>query len=609
MPRLEVGSHRCDSLQTVKALFFSPFANIWEHAFPESLVAEGLAEKHIDIVTVRCGGEYSSFCVAMSAAGLTDADTASKRLRVCAACHKRRDLLDSSLGFRSVLTDAFIRAEDRTFIDEFVAGVDIDHWPSAEHDGVPIGRYAAYEFLLNHKILGTNIPESLFPRYQDQLRNSLATQIAAGRILDQECPDVVLTYNRLYGVNHAFLAVAEQRGITSYSLQGGGHIIHRGETMTLFRESQTQLELLRTPTWSTFQAQPIGSTEVALVTSHLDGLLEASSAFAYSSAFEARDPAELLDRFGIGADERVALIPMSSEDELNAAQLADLLPDLSDRANVFDNQFAWIRFVFSYAAAHPDRKFILRLHPRMFPNKRENVVAPVVALVEELIAEAPSNIIINLPSDDISLYDLMQIIDVVLGYRSSVGAELAAYGIPVVTPANREFFTYPDEINRTAYSTREYVALLDAAFDEGWSLENMRRAYRWYAFLFARIAVDFSDSVSAKPITIRPKKPGLRLWLWRKMVFLVITYGPLVRERLALQSRAHGQHAKNVFFDVVNNRRANLAESAVWPDIASTEEHETTLLTHQLERLCNGAWKGIVHPRSLANRIRHNLNE
>lgn len=593
----------------MKVLFFSPFANIWEHAFPEGLVAEGLAENGLDVVTVRCDTEYSSFCVAMSAAGLTDSAPASQRLRVCTACQKRRNLLDRSMGFRSLITDSFLTRDDREWVDTFVSRVSIDDWWRAEHDGVPIGRYAAYEFLLNHKIMGTNIPAELFPRYQDQLRNSLATQVAANRILAQETPDVVLTYNRLYGVNHAFLAVAEQRGITTYSLQGGGHITHRGETMTMFRESQTQLELLASPTWTAFRQRPITEPDVALVASHLDGLLEASSAFAYSSAFEARDSADLLKQFGVGEDERVALIPMSSEDELNAAQLADLLPDLSDRPNLFADQFAWIRFVFAYAEQRPQHKFILRLHPRMFPNKRENVVAPVVALVEQLTAEAPANVVINAPSDNISLYDVMQIVDVVLGYRSSVGAELAAYGIPVVAPASREFFTYPDEINRTAFTTDEYVALLDAAFEEGWSLENMRNAYRWYAFLFARIAVDFSESVNSKPIGIRPKKPGLRLWVWRKLVFLITNYGPLVRERFALRSRRQSQHSKDVFFDVVENRRGSLAESTVWTQPISSLEKENLFLNQHLENLCNGVWVDIRHPRSLASRVRNALME
>lgn len=592
----------------MKALFFSPFANIWDHSFPEGLVAEGLADRGFEITTVRCDGLFESFCVAMSASGLTAQDTLKKKRQVCAACHKRRDILDSTLDFPSLLLERYLTPADYTEAARIAADAQRDTWPSIELDGVPIGRYAAYEFLLNYKILGTDIPENLFGIYRDQLRISILTMRASARILDEQKPEAVLTYNRLYGVNHAFLAIAEQRDIPTYTLQGGGHVTLRGETMTMFLDSQTLFNVFDTPSWLDYKDIPIGQREIDLVNSHFDGVMEASSAFAYSSAFEAAEPSAIREKFNIPDGAPVLLIPMSSEDELNAAQLADLLPDTSGKPNLFDDQFSWIRFLFRFAATRPDYRFILRLHPRMFPNKRESVVAPVVERVMKLIEEAPENVIINLPSDDVSIYDLLQIVDVLLGYRSTVGAEFAAFGLPVVAPANKDFFTYPGEVNRTGYSEEEFASLIDAAIDEGWSIENMRIVYRWFAFLFTRIAIDFSDSVSAKPSAIRPKKPGLRLWLWRKMVFLIIQFGPLIRERLALRGRTSSETTKDIFADVIMNRRGSLAESAKWPVRAGNHDVETRLLRERLEYLDEHAWKSFTSPVSLAATVKKYLN-
>lgn len=591
----------------MKALFFSPFANIWEHSFPEGLVAEGLQENEVEIVTVRCAGLYESFCVAMSAAGLTAADSTRKKKQVCNACKKRRNLLDKDFGFRNLISEGFLDENDRAIAQSLVNSATLENWHSLQVNGIPIGRYAAYEFLLNYKIMGTDVPPELFETLTNQLMNSVLTLLAAEKILDTEAPDYVLTYNRLYGVNHAFLAVAEARGIPTYTLQGGGHIIHRGETLTMFRESQTQFQLFNSQSWQTYRQSPIGNAEVELVASHFEGLLEGSSAFAYSSAFEASDPDLLREKFNIPKHAKVALIPMSSEDELNAAQLADLLPDTTTMPNLFEDQFAWIRFIFDYAKKRPDVKFILRLHPRMYPNKRENVVAPVVARVMELIEEAPANIIVNLPSENVSLYDLMQILDVVLGYRSSVGAELAAFGLPVVAPINRDFFTYPSEINRTGMTEEDFTSKLDAALLEGWSLENVRTSFRWYAYLFSRIAVDFSESVNSKPVSIRPKKPGFKLWLWRKMVFLVITFGPLIRERMALRGRSASQLSKDVFFDTIAHQRSSVSESTAWLETSSSLNDETQLLESYLNNLCVGIWKDISTKNSLAGKIRSAL--
>lgn len=591
----------------MKALFFSPFANIWEHSFPESLVAEGLKTKGVEVVTVRCDGLFEDFCIAMSASGLTAEDSLNKRKQVCAACIKRRNYTDKSFGFDSLQLEEFLDESDFEIAASLLKSTNLDNWTTKELHGVPIGKYAAYEFLLNYKILGTDIPEGLFSKYLAQLKNSTLSLLAAEKILDQEQPDRVITYNRLYGINHAFLAVAELRNIPTYSLQGGGHVVHRGETITLFRNSETQFQVLDSPNWKLFRENPIDELESLLVASHLQGLMDASSAFAYSSAYEAVDPDKLRDRLGIAPEDQVLLIPMSSEDELNAAELADLLPDRSLRPNVFQDQFEWIRFLFSFANENPELKFILRLHPRMYPNKRENVVAPVLVKVLELIESAPDNVIINYPTDNISLYDLLQIVDVALGYRSTVGVELAAYGIPVVAPANRDFYTYPNEIQRVGYSQEEYVSLIHGALAEGWSIENMRQAYRWLAFLFSRISVDFSDSVSAKPSTIRPKKPGFKLWLWRKMVFLIIQFGPLVRERVAMRNRKTSQLSKDVIYDVISNAKPSLSDSSVWPSKQFSKEAETLALGERLRDLCNNQWGEISSINSLANTIRDYL--
>ena len=377
-----------------------------------------------------------------------------------------------------------------------------------------------------------------------------------------------------------------------------------GQRVGLYRDSKSLADVFPTAAWQDYRTRPIGSAEVSIVGEHFSGLLEGSSAFAYSSAFEAADPAELRTRFSVPEGAPVLLVPMSSEDEINAARLADALPQSSGQVSVFPGQFEWIAFLMEYARQRPDRHVIIRLHPRMFPNKRENVLSPIVEQLMALLDARPANVSLNLPSDDVSLYDLMQIVDVVLSFRSSVGAELAAFGIPVVVPANADFFTYPEEINLVGRDEVDYAAKIEDAIAAGWSIENSRRSFRWFAFLFTRIAVDFSDSIQERPIAIRPKKPGFRLWLWRKAVYLFIQFGPLIRERLALRNRAFAVSSQQLFLDVFENDRNNLAESALWPPVVSSIGDETRLLSGYLDGLASTLWKQIEAPDSLTGKIR-----
>lgn len=145
----------------VKVALFSPFANIWEHSFPEALIAESLVERGAEVLTIRCGTMLQPHCAAMSAAGVPASAPLATRAKVCDACIKRRDLLDRSMPFSSIVLDSVIEPADREAAAHARTRVSRDNWTEYELDGVALGRYAAYEFLLENKVIGTDISEEI----------------------------------------------------------------------------------------------------------------------------------------------------------------------------------------------------------------------------------------------------------------------------------------------------------------------------------------------------------------------------------------------------------------------------------------------------------------
>jgi hypothetical protein len=591
----------------VKVLFFSPFANIWEHSFPEALVGESLAEQALEVKTIRCNGMLQVHCVAMSAAGVGPDASLATRQQVCRACIKRRDLLTDRIGLPAIIMDEDVDADIEARVNALLQGVDRNNWTNLDVEGIPLGRYAVYETWLSQKLVSTDFSDEIWKQYVGQLRNTLLVYFASQRILEREKPDAVIVYNDHYSVNHAFSAAARRLGIESHTIHGGSHIVRRPETLSILSSDFTSEDIFNSPAWKRYKNEPIGPSEVELVGSHLSGLFAANSAFAYSSELKGTGAAELRGRLGIEPGVPVLLAAMSSEDELMAVRLIDAVPTGLEQTSLFSDQFEWVDHLFGYARSHPEVHLVLRLHPRMFPNKRESVLSPVVSRIMALRDDAPANVTFNMPSDGIGLYDLMQIVDVLLNFRSSVGAELSAVGIPVVVPSNGDFFTYPSELNRIGHTIEEFTGLVDRALIEGWSLENSRRAFRWFAFQFSRIAVDFSDAVSSQAIAVRPRKPGFRLWLWRKFVYLFLQYGPMIRERLSLRNRQLSPISRAVFLDVVTNGLDSASDSSQWPPVGSSVELETQLLHEYLLLLCGTLWQGVNESDSLAGRIRSHL--
>ncbi len=591
----------------MKVTFYSPFANIWEHSFPEALVAESFAKQGMEVTAVRCGTMLQAHCTAMSAAGVGPEASLATRKQVCRACIKRRDLLTDEMGIPAVVLDEWIDDEVRARVDATVAGVARDAWDQLEIDGIPLGRYAAYETWINNKLVDTRLDDRLWAYYLTQLRNTLLVYWAAERLLDADPPDAVVVYNDHYSVNHAFTAAARRRGIASYTIHGGHHIVRRPETLSMLKSDHTMEDIFRSDAWARYRAEPIGKAEIDLVGGHLAGLFAANSAFAYSSELRGTSAGELRTRFGVAPQAKVLLAAMSSEDELKGLRLIDAVPTNLVQVSLFKDQFEWVDHMFGYARAHPETHLILRLHPRMFPNKRESVLSPVVSQIMALRPGAPANVSFNMPDDGIGLYDLMQIVDVLLNFRSSVGAELSAVGVPVVVPSNADFYTYPSQLHRVGHSLEEYTREIDNALADGWSIENARRAFRWYAFLFTRFAVDLSDAVYVPQISARPKKPGFRLWLWRKAVYVFLQHGPMLRERLALRNRRMSDASTAVLTDVLTNDRDSATDSVEWPAIDATLESETRELELHLLELCDTIWQGVREEDSLAGRIRANL--
>lgn len=592
---------------TSRLAVFAPFSNVWDHAYPEALLADGLRAHEWEIDYLTCDGAFNAHCVAMSASGVGDTAAQKTKDQVCRACHKRRDLLAKEFSFATSQVEQWLTAENAREINTIVEKADVSSWTTIEVDGFPLGRFAAYEMWLNNKLVDQNFSDAMWAVYLGQLRNTLVSFFAARRYFEERRPRAAIVYNDHYSVNHAFVAAGKAAGVPTYTIHGGWHIVRRGESLSVMKSDYTMADVFHSSGWLAYREKPLTEETVNLVAEHFQGLWDANSAFAYSSAMEGTGADALREKFGVEPGRKVLLAPLSSEDEILGVKLIGRAPRGQQGDDLFADQMSWLRAIIDYAGRHQEVHLIVRLHPRMFPNKRESVLSPVVQQVQDIRTSAPHNVTFNVPSDNVALYDLAQIVDVLLNYKSSVGAELLAMGIPVVTPANSDFYTYPNELNRVGRSVEEFEDLIAQAQIDGWSLENSRKAFRWFGFLFSRVSVGFSETISSRPTAIRPKKPGLRLFLWKKFVYAVIQYGPLVRERLALRRRALAPTTIELVNDVLMSGIDTVSDSNLWPSSSATIASESEAIQGYFASLVAGPWQQVIEQDSLAGRMRESL--
>lgn len=471
----------------MKILTFSPHAFFKVHALPEALVAESLRNYGHEILTVNCNGIYKSGCLCMPEEIFSDE---IKKQDVCKQCQCNRDEINKEFGFNSILIEDFITNEEINNAKKITNDLTPVTYIDFHIDGIPIGKYALYEFWLNNKLNSVNFNSNLWNIYKAYFYNAAITFYASKRMISLKSPDRITTYNSLYSVNRVLTAIADLRRIPNYSLHAGSHIKNRFSEMVIVRGISHNFN--RHPFLEKIKNIPLNSRQINHVYSHLKELFNATSPWVYSIKNRRLHSIEIRLAIGATNSQKVLLAVMRSNDERQAAKLSDV--DIFNATPLFGSQISWLRWLSDFARNNKNYKIVFRVHPREYPNKREKVTSPNANIFEQEIKnlDLPDNLYINLPSDNISLHDLLKISDVVLNNSSSVGLEASFFGIPVVGIGD-DLYVFDPALQKESNTIDEYIQNIEQAIEGGWSFSRVIETYRWLNYLFSEVGIDISD--------------------------------------------------------------------------------------------------------------------
>lgn len=473
----------------MRILFFAPHSALWVHAFPEALVAEALQQGGHEIVYVTCGRLFAAHCVAMNAAGVRiDAADADKQ-KVCDRCDAHKRLIRNKFGFQGYDLADKVTPEDRRTARQLAVEVSRDGFLDFEMGGIAIGRIALYEFLLNRKKSSLDFDDLEWSHFRQYLENSLLCFFGARRVLDAERPQRLVVYNSLYSVNRVMCELAEARGIPTYFLHAGHNLSNRLQTLLVGRRNGFEYYRYMIAAWPEFKDRPCDAALMHRIGDHFMVLFRGQSVFGYSAASEALTQS-IRQRFSVAAGQRIVVATMSSYDERFAAEAVGVITVTHDLP--FPRQVDWINALKDYVVGRPDLFLIVRVHPREFPNRREQVKSEHARFLEAALTDLPENVAVNWPTDNISLYDLVNETSVFLNAWSAVGKEMSLLGVPVVIHAP-ELVAYPADLNYCATTREGYFRQIERALDEGWSVERSRMTFRWLAMEYGYGLIDIGD--------------------------------------------------------------------------------------------------------------------
>ena len=563
------------------ALFFSPYADVWVHGLPEALIAEVLSDHDWEVSRITCDGELSGHCVAMAAKGVGYHATKKERLEVCDTCKSRQKLLKRVANSNDISLSTFIKDADRMEVANLLKSVTPETWHLLQVDGINVGKIAAYDFLLTYKINSLEIPAQYWSAYLTDLENSLKVFFAATSFLTKLNPDIVVTYNGMYATNNLVNQLARQMGIRTWSLHAGHHLVDKFSTLYIYESSQLPVMAYKTDRWKSQRHVPIGPEDSQHVTEHLLQLFKGINRFVYSAPSGQRSSLDIKKILGVQPGSKVLLATMSSSDEVFAAQMAGVLEE-TETESLFLDGVVWINYLVSELENRPDLHLVIRVHPREFPNKRELVSSKQAAILLELFQSLPNNVSVNWPDQELSLYDVAQITDVVLNATSTAGIELGALGLPVVHHRVAHMLAYDPLMYPVVNSREDYFLFVDRALETGWSIENMRLAYRWWAFFFRHVAIDIGEGFSYPADGYISASNGKSANLRNSVLQIAVKYGPSVMEYRDMFRRRPMKNA-----DLIASGLAGVNSMVIAPqsELIYSVEQETSFLAAEMRRI------------------------
>lgn len=473
----------------MKILFFSPHAYWSEHALPEALVANSLMRKGIEIIYVGCNSILKSYCLCMSGTK-SDSDLEEKSI-ICKNCKKHRDKINLEFKLTSIFIDDFITQLEAKKIDILLEKIDINHITEFKYLDYEVGKISLYEFLLNRKLNTTILNVDEFLEFKLHVKNSLITLLAGLNIFKSFNIDRLVTYNSLYSVNNIMCSIATANNIPHFMLHAGSHHKYRLSEMTIFKGLTEWVLINDNNKWHEYSRFPISKKSLYKAFEHVTYLLKARSPWVYSIKSNNECEFDLRYKIGIKSDQKILLALMASADERFAANIIGALPIYPE--SFFPTQIDWIKYLINLAKSDNKIFIIIRVHPREFPNKRENVLSKQAALLSGLFENLPNNCYINYPKDNFSLYDLIKITNVGLNATSTAGLELLLFGIPVIIYDKNQLFSYGREMNMIANDEDDYKNKIYTAINMGYNINNIILAFRWIAYKSEIVSIDISD--------------------------------------------------------------------------------------------------------------------
>jgi hypothetical protein len=353
----------------------------------------------------------------------------------CRSCLQKSQQLWQDSPVSAIKLSEQLSSESMRSIEQKVAQLTGEQWLSYTEDDLPLGAWAK-DILVNNYVVGDyHLVENHQTLGVSHLHNLMLLKASYEKVLDVHQPCRVISNDSYYGMWAILESLCKTRKIPYYSHWP----VSKDRICVTYADASMNLDFR--VSWQRFASQPLSLEQKCKAQNWLNGNNRNLLINTHNLQAHQNQPFLLKQ---LDPNKPTALLPSNVIWDLAALNKQILFADMID----------WISSTINWFRDNPKYQLVIKAHPAeqhpSIPETRERVE---IALKERGVI-LPSNVFLLSPKVDVTAYDLFPYIKVGLVHTTSVGFEMAAYGLNVITTGKAPYrgfgFTHDPE-NQTEY--------------------------------------------------------------------------------------------------------------------------------------------------------------
>ena len=441
-------------MKKVKILSLSFFSDVWQHSYSEFKVLDTLNKKKILVDYLTCEKDFS-YCPAMENQHLSNNSETYKKNIVCNRCMKNSQFYLKKSNFNNIKLKENVSKNEEKKIKSILKKVTKKNFLKLKVLGITVGKYALFNFLISQKLSTTHFNDNQFKLYLKDIENCLMALFAVKNILKKKKYDYIQAYSTEYSINKVCTEYANLKGVKVRTVISGKQTLSKYQYFKIAEGNGHGHNWHAIAKWKSFKKVPLQKESLELFSEYLTSSLKSQIYMNYSK--EAKN-LDIKNFFKIHESyKNIVLVAMSSMDE----RVGDFylgIRETSEKkcfSKVFKNDLEWLKYLVDFTKKFPDTFFIVRPHPRDYPSKRNKNIANSINFFTNIKDQFPKNAVLDTPDNEISIFDYIPYISLLLHSSSSLSYDFGVFGVPSLT-YDKDLYRYENDLTFYPSKFSEY---------------------------------------------------------------------------------------------------------------------------------------------------------